>query len=70
MELEKWEMKVGRNIRKYRVKRGHTLQQAADQFGCALRTWQRFEEGTNNFELYTIIRIAKVLKIQPWRLWK
>lgn len=52
------------------MKKGLTLQKAADQFGCALRTWQRFEEGNNNFELWTIIRIAKALKVEPWTLWK
>ena len=69
MELAKWERKIGRNVRRFRKLQGLTLQQAADQFGCALRTWQRFEEG-NNFEVWTLVRIAKTLKIEPWRLWK
>jgi len=64
-----WERKVGQNIRKFRIKKGLTLQKTADQFGCGLRAWQKLETGTN-FELYTIVKIAKILEVQPYQLLK
>ena len=66
---DKLERKVGQNIRVLRQKKGMTLQEAADEFGCVLRAWQKFETG-KNIELYTIGRISKVLGVQPWQLLK
>jgi transcriptional regulator with XRE-family HTH domain len=69
MEQKKWERKVGQNVRAFRNKRGFTLQNAADSFGCTLRAWQKFETGTN-MELFTLVRIAKVLNVEPKELLK
>jgi len=67
MDQRKLERKVGQNIRRLRIKRGFTLQNTADRFGCTLRAWQKFETG-KNFELYTLNRIAKVLETEPKHL--
>jgi transcriptional regulator with XRE-family HTH domain len=64
MDQRKLERKVGQTIRKLRMKKALTLQEAADRFGCALRAWQKFETG-KNFELYTLARIAKALEVEP-----
>jgi transcriptional regulator with XRE-family HTH domain len=69
MDQRKWERRVGQNIRKYRQRRGLTLQETADKFGCALRSWQKFETG-KNIELYSLIRISEVLAIEPDKLLK
>jgi len=61
MDQRKLERKVGQNIRRLRIKRGFTLQNTADRFGCTLRAWQKFE-------LYTLNRIAKVLETEPKHL--
>jgi transcriptional regulator with XRE-family HTH domain len=64
-----WERKVGQNIRKFRIKKGLKLQPCADKFRCGLRAWQKFETG-KNFEINTLIKIAKILEVEPYQLLK
>ena len=58
---------MGRTIRDYRLKKGLTQQQAADQYGCTLRYWQFLEQG-QNVSLRAILKLAKVLGVKPPKL--
>ena len=64
-----WERRLGRTIRRYRMSRKYTLQQAADRLGVSLRWWQDLEKGTA-ISLRTLIRVAATLGIPAWKVLK
>jgi len=68
-QREPWVQKLGKTIRRYRMKRGLTLQQAADAFGCTLHRWQHFEAG-EPLKIRTLLKIAAVVRASGWRLLK
>jgi len=69
MSREPWEKRLGEAIRTHRKKRGLTLQQAADQYGCNLRWWQALEAGRNT-SIDVLMRVSKVVKVDVWKLLK
>jgi len=69
MALESWETKLGDTIRERREKLGLTLQEAADRYGCGLRWWQALETGRNT-SIDVLMKVARVLKTDAWRLLK
>jgi transcriptional regulator with XRE-family HTH domain len=67
MAQEAWERRLGKTIRAARMKRGLTLQRAADAYGCDLRHWQFYEQG-KPISVRTLLRISKALSIKPSKL--
>jgi transcriptional regulator with XRE-family HTH domain len=59
---------IGRNIKKYRGKRGLTQEEAANSSGIEYKRWQKLEAGSVNFTIYTLNRIATILKVAPKQL--
>jgi len=66
-QKEAWERRLGRTIRRYRMKKGMTLQKAADAYGRSLRHWQFLEHGMA-INVKTLRRIAVVLGVKPSKL--
>jgi DNA-binding Xre family transcriptional regulator len=66
---EKYEIALGQRIQALRKERKWSQQEAADRYGCIMRRWQQFEEGSN-VTLGVLHRIAKVLSVEPWQLLK
>jgi hypothetical protein len=64
-----WEIKLGRQIRTYRLKRGLTQQEAADLMRCPMRWWQTLEKGRNT-SVDTLMRVSGVLNVPVWKLLK
>ena len=64
-----WERDLGRTIRRRRMARKLTLQQAADGLGVSLRWWQDLEKGSA-ISVRTLVRVAASLKVPAWRLLK
>jgi len=62
-------VKFGRKIKEFRKKRGLTQENLAEQMDTSYKYIQRIE-GKNppDVRLSTIIRLAKVLKIEPSEL--
>lgn len=55
---------VGENIRRYRTKRGYTLDQLGCDIGLDKSNMYRIEQG-KNITLLTLIKIAAVLEVNP-----
>lgn len=66
---ETWERRLGQAIRKQRVGKGLTLQEAADAYGCTLRNWQFIEQG-KSITLKSLFKVAKTLDVEAWKLLK
>jgi len=64
-----WEKKLGKTIRAYRLQKGLTQQEAADEMRCPMRWWQSLEAGRNT-SIDTLLRVAAVLKVPIWKLLK
>lgn len=64
-----WRHRLGQKIRSYRIKKGLTLQQAADAYGIARQNWSRFEAG-QNMGVDSLVKVAKLLGVEAWRLLK
>ncbi|HXH32404.1 MAG TPA: helix-turn-helix transcriptional regulator [Bacteriovoracaceae bacterium] len=47
-------------IKKYRIQRGKTQQEIADEMGMRLLTYQRLESGENNPTLKTILKVKEI----------
>ena len=47
-------------IKKYRIQKGKTQQEMADQLGMKLLPYQRLESGENNPTLKTIIKVKEI----------
>lgn len=61
------------NIRKYRIKRGYTLEELAKLIGTTRQNINRYEQGlTTNIPLEKIEQLAKVFNVHPGVLmgWK
>jgi transcriptional regulator with XRE-family HTH domain len=56
---------IGKNIKKNREKRGLTQEEASNSSGIEYKRWQKLEAGGANFTIYTLNRIAKILKVAP-----
>ena len=68
MEREAWKRKLGQNIKKFRQEKGLTQEQAAGQYDCTARHWQRLEEGSQNPSAAVLVKLARMLGIKPSRL--
>ena len=66
---EKHEIALGKRIQELRKQKKWSQQAAADKYGCIMRRWQQFEEGTN-VTLGVLYRLAKTLSVEPWQLLK
>lgn len=58
-----WKKKIGRQIKKQRLNEKLTVDAVAERFGVSRQAWAKFEKGTN-FEVATLVRIAKMFKIK------
>ena len=47
-------------IKKYRIQKGKTQQEVADEMGIQLLPYQRLESGENNPTLKTLLKVKKV----------
>ena len=60
---------LGKRIREARMLRGMTQPEMANALGLSLRTYQKYEEGSRNPQLDTLVAIAIVLNASTdWRL--
>lgn len=61
---------LGRRIRKLRLARRWTLEQAAEASDIDLKHWQKLEAGAINVTLVTLVRIAAGLDVPIAALFK
>ena len=59
---------LSRNIRAIRKERKMTQEEAAFRSGIGYKRWQALEAGRSNTTLFTLCRIASVLKVSIRRL--
>ena len=65
-----WRKKVGKTIKRIRVGKGLTLQQASDRYGnSSMRWWQRIENGRFS-KVDVLYKAAKALGVPAWKLLK
>ncbi len=56
---------IGENIRKSRVKKGISQDEAAWQAGISLRTYADIERGAVNARIVSVLKICDVLELTP-----
>jgi len=61
-------MEQTKKIKDYRKASGLTQESLANKSGISIRTIQRIEKGLSSGSLYTLKKIADVLKIESWEL--
>jgi repressor LexA len=59
---------VGKNIKKYRDIRNHSLQTLAEKVGLTKKTIQRYESGEIKIDMNRLADIAKALEVLPLQL--
>jgi transcriptional regulator with XRE-family HTH domain len=57
---------VGKNVRRFRKKKGLTLDVLADRAEMDMRQLGRFERGEGGFTFLTLFKIAEALEIEPY----
>lgn len=70
MENEKYYEKIGKNVKKYRQKENLTQEKLAELSQMSLDYIGKIEVGINRPGLCAIFKIAKALKIEPYKLLK
>ena len=59
---------IGATVRAVRTERGLTTTKLADMVGISQAQVSRLENGQQGFRSGTLVRIAKALKVPPFRL--
>ncbi len=59
---------IGATVRAIRTERGLTTTKLADMVGISQAQVSRLENGQQGFRSGTLVRIAKALKVPPFRL--
>jgi transcriptional regulator with XRE-family HTH domain len=59
---------IGRAVRTIRTERGLTTTKLADMVGISQAQVSRLENGQQGFRSGTLVKIAKALKVPPFRL--
>ena len=67
-ELARYREALGAAIQARRKARGWTLRHMVATHGFHLSAWHGHETGRLGISLFTLLRIAKALEIQPWEL--
>ena len=71
MKIDSIQRQFGKNVKKYRLKGGLTQEQLAEKTGIDYKYVQRIEGKTPpNATLQTLAKLAKILKIDVWKLLK
>ena len=63
-DYEAFVKKVAANLKKIRIKRGLTQEEMFTKHGFNYRFYQRLESGTHSFNLFTLYRLAKALRVR------
>jgi transcriptional regulator with XRE-family HTH domain len=56
---------VGNNVRRMRKEKGYTMQDLANELDMEYRQLSRIERGEVNTSVYSLLRIAEKLEIDP-----
>lgn len=57
--------RIATNVRRLRNAQELSVIDAAESVGLHWRLWQKLEAGDNNVTLYTIVRVAEALDVDP-----
>jgi transcriptional regulator with XRE-family HTH domain len=60
--------RLGDNVRALRTESLLTIKKAAERAELHWRHWQKIEAGHTNVTLYTIVRVADALNVEPGHL--
>ncbi len=60
--------RIATNVRRLRSERKLAAIAAAESVGLHWRLWQKVEAGDNNITLFTLVRIAEALDVDPREL--
>lgn len=60
---------IGRRVQTLRKRRGLTMRELADKTGLSQGQVSRLENGRQGFRSATLMRVAKALDVQPYRLY-
>ncbi len=57
--------RIATNVRRLRTEQEISAVDAAESVGLHWRLWQKVEAGDNNITLFTLVRIAEALDVDP-----
>jgi transcriptional regulator with XRE-family HTH domain len=60
--------RLGANVRSKRTSSSLTVKKAAERAEMNSRHWQKIEAGQSNTTLFTLVRIAQALDVEPGHL--
>jgi len=67
MADQSWKRQLGKTIKRYRIEKGLTQEEAAERYGCTLRWLARLKRG-RNVSVEILLRIGKTVGAKDSKL--